>query len=229
MNVLNFILRVLFPPRCLICGVPLSAGVICASCFDRIPRHQTFFCAVCGARLPERKKICHRGAFYLLAAAGQYDDPALRALVHALKFHGVRQAAEPIAELIARYLVDTGTNLEGYLVIPLPLHPRRRNERGFNQTEEIARHLARRISLEVRTDILTRNRHTRPQTGMAGAEERRRNIAGCFSVAHPEDIRGRNIVVLDDVATSGATMGEASRMLKAAGARRIIGLAAARA
>lgn len=229
MNIADFILHVFFPPHCMRCKTPLSAGMMCERCLSSVPRNSTFFCAACGARLPERKKICHAEMPYLLAAAGPYDDPVLKLLIHALKFRGMKNAAEPIADILARYLADAGADLAGYLIVPLPLHRRRRNQRGFNQTEEIARHLARRMHLEIRTDILVRDRHTMPQTETAGVAERRRNIAGCFSVAHPEDIARRDIVILDDVTTSGATLGEAAAALKAAGARRMIGLVAARA
>jgi ComF family protein len=152
-----------------------------------------------------------------------------RCLIHNLKFRGVRDAAKPLAELVAKYLTSIPVDLNDFLLIPIPLSRLRRNERGFNQTEEIARHLTRLVPLRTRTDILTRTRHTKPQTETADVAERRRNVLSCFSVAKPDAIAQKDILLLDDVATSGATLGEAARALKGAGARRIIGVTAAKA
>jgi competence protein ComFC len=115
------------------------------------------------------------------------------------------------------------------MLVPVPLHWQRRNERGFNQTEEIARCLAARLSLALRKDILIRSRRTRPQTGTATITQRKENVLGCFSAVKPAEVCRKNIILLDDVTTSGATLGDAARALKAAGARKIIGLTAAKA
>lgn len=227
--VLKFVSGILFPPRCLACGTSLATGIICGPCLEGIPRFKTLFCAECGARLPNAEKICHKDAPYLLGSAGLYDDPALKLLIHQLKFRGVRRAAAPLADLLTRYLADIAVNASEFILVPLPLSRRRRNERGFNQAEEIARHLAERLPLNIRNDILARSRHAKPQTETASAAERQRNILGCFSVIRPDAVFHKNIIVLDDVTTSGATLGEAARTLKAAGARKIIGLTAAKA
>jgi ComF family protein len=229
MKCLDFILKAIFPPHCLACGTSIAAGAMCKACLDGIPRYQTFFCANCGARLPGTEKVCHPSADYILGSGGPYDNAALKLLIHHLKFRGVRDTAEPLADLLAHYLADIAIDTSGFLLIPLPMHRKRWNERGFNQTEEIARCLAKRLPLRIRSDILARNRHAKPQTKTANAAERRRNIIGCFSVVKPDDIRRKDIILLDDVTTSGATLGEAARTLKAAGARKIIGLTAAKA
>ena len=221
--------EILFPPHCLACSTGIATGVICGPCLEKIPRFKTLFCAKCGARLPAAKKICHQNTSYILGSAGPYDDPTLKLLIHFLKFRGVRRAAEPLARILARYLTDIGITANEFILIPLPLSRRRRNERGFNQAEEIARQLATHLPFRMRNDILKRNRHTKPQTGTATAAERRLNVFGCFSVTKPGDVFRKDIIVLDDVTTSGATLGEAARALKAAGARSIIGLTAAKA
>jgi ComF family protein len=166
---------------------------------------------------------------YLLGSAGPYDNATLKLLIHNLKFRGVRQAAKPLAVLIARYLgkipIDTGK----FILIPLPLSCKRRNERGFNQAAEIAKYLAEYLSIQIRSDILMRNRNTKPQTETKNAAERQKNILGCLSVSKQRDIFRKDILLLDDVVTSGATLGEAARALKAAGARKIIAITAAKA
>jgi ComF family protein len=226
---LKFISGILFPPRCLACDATLGAGIICEPCFEKIPRFKTLFCAECSARMPGMRKTCHRDTPYILGPACPYDDPTAKLLIRQLKFHDVRQAAEPLAGLLARYLADIAINTSEFILIPMPLSRRRRNERGFNQAEEIARRLAERLPLNIRNDILARSRHAKPQTETTNAAERQRNILGCFSVVRPDAVFRKDIIILDDVTTSGATLGEAARTLKAAGARTIIGLAAAKA
>lgn len=229
MKCIAWALKILFPPRCLACGAPLAAGVICGSCFKKIPLFKTLFCARCGARLPGIKKICHTDAAYLLGSAGPYDNTTLKLLIHHLKFRSLRSAAIPLAELIEHYLADMAIDLGGFMLIPLPLHRRRQNARGFNQAEEIARCLAERLSLPLRNDVLIRSRRTEPQTETANIAQRKENVFGCFSVVKPSDICRKNIILLDDVTTSGATLGDAARALTSAGARKIIGLTAAKA
>jgi ComF family protein len=229
MKFIEFILRILFPSHCLACSASLASGTMCEPCLAKISRYKTLFCAVCNARIPGTNPICHRSNFYLLGSAGPYDDALLKLLIHSLKFRGMRRAAAPLADLIARYLADLAIDVSDYLLIPLPLSRRRKNERGFNQAEDIARHLAERLSLRIRTDILVRIRHAKPQTKTGNAAERRRNILGCFAVVKPDATQGKNIILLDDVTTSGSTLREAARALKIAGARKIIGLTAAKA
>ncbi len=233
MKYIDFILKILFPPRCLACSRAIPAGVMCKPCLEKIPRYRTLFCARCGARLPGTnfgaKKICHRDTDYLLGSASPYDDSTLKLLIHHLKFRGVRRAAEPLADLIAQYLRSTEVDFSEFILIPLPLSRRRKNQRGFNQAEEIARHLVEKISLPMRCDILARTKNTKPQTETVNAAERQQNILNCFSVIKPDGVYRKDIILLDDVTTSGATLGEAARMLKAAGARRIIGLTVAKA
>ena len=223
------VLRILFPPHCLHCGKALSVGVICEDCLAGIPRHTTLFCARCGARLPDAKKICHRDAAYLLGSAGPYDHPALKCLIHNLKFRSIRGAAEPLAGLIAEYLAAAAIDPNNFLLIPVPLSRERRNERGFNQAEEIARHLGELLSLHARTDILARTLNTKPQTETKNIAERRRNVLACFSVIKPDDVAKRDILLIDDVTTSGATLGAAAHALRDAGARKIICITAAKA
>ncbi len=229
MKCVDIISKILFPPQCLACAVRLDSGVLCESCLEAIPCYTTLFCARCGARSPEARKICHREMPYLLGSAGPYDNATLKLLIHNLKFRGVRQAAKPLAVLIARYLgkipIDTGK----FILIPLPLSCKRRNERGFNQAAEIAKYLAEYLSIQIRSDILMRNRNTKPQTETKNAAERQKNILGCFSISKQRDIFRKDILLLDDVVTSGATLGEAARALKAAGARKIIAITAAKA
>lgn len=168
---------------------------------------------------------------YLLAAATSYETPAVKALVHKLKFRSIRKAAEPLGDLVIRYLEKIDLDLEKFTLIPLPLSRRRFYERGFNQAEAIARRIISAYGgrLMMRGDVLMRSKNTKPQTETTTRKERITNIHGCFTVREAAAVAGKNVLLFDDVTTSGATLLEAARTLKTAGARTIVALVVAKA
>lgn len=221
---------ILFPTRCLGCATFLDRGaVLCAACFDRIPRHPTLFCAVCLARLPDGKKICHVDAPARFGAAVDYGNDAVRALIHTMKFESARRAAEPLADLLIAYARDLRIVPFDAVVVPIPLGKRRENIRGFNQAHLIAERFAAAFALPCRLNTLVRTRETDPQSGTVGSSARHGNVAGCFTVADPNLVRGRHIILIDDVRTSGATLEAAAQALKAVGAGPRLALAVAKA
>jgi ComF family protein len=154
-------------------------------------------------------------------------EGALRTLVHELKYRGRRRVASRLAEEL---LAAPGVRalLEGDAVlVPVPLHPRRRRERGFNQSELIARAIARTTGLAVAEGALVRRTDGPPQAGLSAAE-RRRNVAGAFAVRRRTAVAGRAVVLIDDVWTTGATALACARMLRDAGAAEVRLLAVAR-
>ncbi|MCI0619682.1 hypothetical protein L0Y40_01450 [Candidatus Wolfebacteria bacterium] len=169
-------------------------------------------------------------------AALRYRDPLVRAAVWALKYQRSRRASTLLAEALARELMEhlgdralfeSGTR---YLLAPVPLSPVRLRERGFNQATLLAEALSAlhpELSLTLVPDILIRTRDTAHQTALKRREERIANVQGCFAVPDPKRVRGKDIIVLDDVTTTGATMNEARWVLTDAGARSVITIAAA--
>ena len=227
--------EIFFPRRCLGCGCSLKTGVVCRTCFLGIPLRGTFFCGECGGELPIAMKLCHPGAPCLLGAAGSYDQPVLKALIHHLKFRSAREAAEPLAELMATFVLAALPGIArqpaggGYLAVPIPLSRPRERERGYNQSAEIATRLCAKISLPAAGDLLLKIKHTKPQVETRDVHERQENLLGCFAVADPAVVAGKKILLIDDVTTSGSTFLEAARTLQAAGAKRILAVAAAKA
>jgi len=114
------------------------------------------------------------------------------------------------------------------LIIPIPLHPSRERGRGFNQSEAIAEEISKTLGVKLMTGNLIRIKNTKPQPEIKGLEKRQENIAGCFAVKNPELIKGKKIIPIDDVFTSGSTMNEAVKILRKAGAARVIGLVIAK-
>jgi len=154
---------------------------------------------------------------------GEYAG-ALRRLIHLLKYRGVRTLAEPFGRWLAHALpLDERVDL----VVPVPLHWWRRYWRGYNQAEILAKEIARRTGLLYSGDALRRVRSTPPQAQMT-LSQRRKNVTAAFAVPDAEVVRGKTILLLDDVLTTGATLGACAKALKKAGARRVVALTLAR-
>ncbi len=243
----NFLINLIFPSRCLNCKTYTEHGAaICRACESNIPLNHALFCGKCGARLPAAaparvqraggstkaglpKKICHKDFPYLLGSATDYNNEAVRNLVHGLKFRFIRSASEPLGRLLARYTEELALPLRGYTTIPIPLSPARFRERGFNQSELVSKIFADHFKLPLDTKSLIRIKHAKPQSETRNIVERQENVKKCFAVKHPESLRGTNVVLIDDVTTSGTTLLEAAMALKSAGVKKIIALTAAKA
>ena len=165
-------------------------------------------------------------------AVGAYDG-ALRAIVHALKYEGRRSLAQPLAALMRIRGADMLRGADW--AVPVPLHPSRRRERGFNQAADLARHIGVPVCRALR-----RHRATRAQTGLPAAR-RHGNVRGAFALARGwrgregregqekrEGLEGSVVVLIDDVSTTGATLEACARVLKEAGVREVRALTAAR-
>lgn len=226
---IDFLLDLVFPPKCLNCGDKSGRENICKDCFLKIPINKTLFCGKCFARIPASKKICHQNFPYLLGAAASYDEKAVKNLILALKFKFIKSAALPLGNLLANYFEKISTLKDEFAIIPIPLSRKRQRQRGFNQSELIADAFAAKTKIPLKKGILTKIKETKPQTETKSLNERLLNVQGCFRISAPEKLREKNIILIDDVTTSGATFLEAATVLKKAGVKKIIALAAARA
>jgi ComF family protein len=145
--------------------------------------------------------------------------------IHQLKYSGIAAAASPLAGVMVQGWQRWAAPVD--LVVPVALHPAREHERGYNQSTLLARQFSRQLNLPLREDALARTRDTRPQVGLTRGE-RRRNVSGAFQAA-PALLDGTRILLVDDVCTTGATLGAASEALLAAGARSVYAYCLARA
>ncbi len=229
----NALVDIIFPPICAVCRATVSdlrkTYNLCAECEEKIHLKTGFECAVCGARLPEGKKICHRETPYILAASAKYEDKNLQRLIWQLKYQNQTASARPLVHLMTRYWLELGIKFENALIIPIPLHRRRLKSRGFNQAELLARRFAKKVGFPINTSLLRRVRYLKPQAECKNREERALNIQNCFQVKNSGLVSGKTIILVDDVTTSGATLLEAANVIKKAGSKNIIALVAARA
>ena len=235
-SALDSLVAVLLPSKCRICTQPLlrlRRVPVCDACVSSLQRAQVNACSICGEALdfaspdaPEVCGLCRRAhpEFDFAISFGAYDG-ALRRLVHLLKYERVRPAASILGERLAEVLSEhrfAGDQL--VLLIPVPLHRIKRRQRGFNQSELIARCALRYLNRDryrVQIGNLQRIRATVSQTGLT-RHQRRQNVRGAFVINAPEQVRDRSLVLVDDVYTTGTTLNECARVLRKAGAREVV-------
>jgi len=139
----------------------------------------------------------------------------LKKAINLFKFHGIKRLSEPLSAKI--YNMDLP---EVDMVMPVPLYKKRLRERGFNQSALLGKYLAKRLEVPLNLSLLVRNRDTRPQVGLS-AKERKKNIRNAFEIKGEGMIRGRRVLLIDDVFTTGATARECSKVLRKAGANEV--------
>lgn len=234
-GVARALLHLLLPASCLGCGDPLFSAAplgLCAPCRGKLARVGRSACGVCSGPLDAfeppagyRCGACRERppAFDRLLALWTYRPP-LDAVIQGLKFRRLDYLGRHLALALADSL---GEALDGFdAIVPVPLHWRRRLARGYNQAERIASPLAARLGLPL-LPALRRARRTPPQTSL-GKAERLANLRQAFRVPRPGRVRGLRLLLVDDVATTGATLDMAAAALKRAGAAGVTAVVAAR-
>lgn len=217
-ELLQAFLDFIYPPKCLLCSA--VGDWLCQSCRDGFPLPPPPTCERCGDPVSPGV-ACRRcaGSLRPLASAAHaavYAGSA-RECVRMLKYDGKRLLARPLADAMAFRLRTRGDLQRCDVIVPVALHPRRLRQRGYNQSLWLAEELSALSGLPV-VDALTRTRDTHTQVGLH-ASERESNIAGAFAAA--PGLAGRNVLLLDDVTTTGATARDAARALLASGAASV--------
>jgi len=209
MSLKKLLLNCLFPKKCY--GCETSETWLCKSCFVKIKKYQ--------GQTPRQLTGVND-----LIIAGEYHDPVLKDLIQAFKFNFNKELVVPLAALLYSKISWPHLN-KSYLIIPIPLHRQRLAWRGFNQSELLAKEISTLTGWPINYD-LTKIKKTKEQASLQETK-RLKNQLGVFSW-HGINLAGQNIILLDDIITSGATISQAALVLKQAGAGEIIALAVAK-
>ena len=202
----------LFPERCFGCKKP-----------------DELFCSKCLSDLPP-SSVRRAGFISVIFSASEYDHPALKSAIRALKYRSGRKISDILGAFLAREL-NTDMNIilkEKPLVLAIPMSNNRKRERGYNHAELLAKVVAERLSLSFEPEALKKIKDVAPQAECRSRRERFRNIRDSIGVNMSFDFRGKNILLIDDVSTTGATLNEATRVLKKIGAAKIYAAVVAR-
>ena len=239
-SLLDSALALVYPQACAVCGQSVEShtdGVACSACWNstRVFAGEDTMCWKCGAFTPasisedRRKNVrcgqCDADSYSAARAVGFYES-ALRASILSLKRepHVARRVTQLMLTAQRREPINQAT-----LIIPVPLHPERERERGFNQAAVLARSLSRLSNLRFDEHSVMRRVHTALHRAGMDARARRDSVADAFAIPHPERIAGQSILLIDDVFTTGATASACAAALKEAGATEVFVLTVARA
>lgn len=232
MKIKNFLLDILFPKFCL--GCKTEGTYLCEDCKACLEISENVFCL---CETPQRLSFggkCPKCSFKKLDGlyfALSYRNKMVKKLIHQFKYEPfIKDLSENLTDLIITHFQTLNKyekDFEGKILIPIPLSRKKLKNRGFNQAEEIAKKLSEKLKIPILTNGLIKTKENLPQMELSG-KERQENIKGAFEVIKKEEIQGKKILLVDDVYTTGATMEEAARVLKEAGAKEVFGVVIAR-
>ncbi len=239
MSILSFIVNFIYPPRCSVCNTFLSQkGLICEHCLSKLRELEPPFCRICSAPFygaEEDIHICEdclrkRPHFTSLSSPYVYEGTASTA-VRLFKFQKRAAVGKLLGTLLKEYSLSWWKKIkqkkEEYVIVPVPLAPKRLRQRGFNQSLILARYVSNSLKVPVDYLSLRRTKETLPQS-LLSPKERKKNVKDAFQVKG-DNLKGKRIILVDDVATTGNTLNECAKVLKKAGAVEVRCLVFARA
>lgn len=231
-KIINFLLDVVFPKQCLKCGQ--DDLWLCNQCFDNIKilKHQT--CPICRIKNNgETCKLCLNNTnIDGLLVATSLNKILIQQLIHNFKYKYITDLKLPLSNLLLKVFNNHRNNFiisnaDKYIIIPIPLHKKRLRERGFNQSNLLALNVAKKTKFVYKPNFIYRCKYTETQTKLS-RKERINNIKTAFKLNKSLDFINKNVIIIDDVATSLATLEECAKVLKKVGAKKIWGLVIAR-
>jgi ComF family protein len=212
---LNSILEMLFPSRCIGCN--FRGEILCSNCLDNL-------------------KLVERQTEENIIALYDYRDPIIKKGIWKLKYHHSPYLGKKFGELLCESFLEEIDQLKTFskgssvFVIPIPISKNKHQARGYNQSEIISRafcHFKSDSTFELKNNILFKKINTIPQARLTNRNKRLKNIKGAFEIKNEKQIKGKTIIIIDDVTTTGGTMLEAIKILKKSGAKKVIGFAVA--
>lgn len=224
----KFLLDIFYPKHCVSCGK--HGQFVCIKCVEKIEPVITSTCPECGKiiklgnfcpKCKQKLKVKLSG----IIISARYEIGPTREMIHHLKYSGFIEIADMLGELMVQRIKRENLP-KNTLLVPVPLHKSRESERGFNQSELLAQYISKKTDIPYKNSLL-RDEATPSQVSLSGTE-RRANLEGAFSCADKKSIKGKNILLVDDVTTTYSTLNECAKELISAGAKKVYGLVVAR-
>lgn len=230
------LLDIVLPPICFECK--REGFYICPECSKTLQQFNYFICPICKRRDPDGilDRSCQKKSTLnrFLGAPLPYYKDAVKRIIHSLKYAYVKDLAIPLSEILIEFLAKNNfprlieNRNDKIILIPVPMYEFRKRERGFNQSEEIAKYVSTFYGLPLEKNVLIKTKNTEPQAEIENYEDRAQNIAGVFACKNTDKLIGKITILIDDVYTSGSTMQECARVLKKSGAREVWGITVAK-
>ncbi len=234
------LLDTLFPWQCLNCRQETQNDwPLCENCFKQIKLNSEFICPYCFRQITDWKNphsFCRRKTHLdALGAASNYQNSVLKESIHCFKYQKIINLVNPLSILLKDFLINSfffqnllQNKKEKILVVPLPLHFRKKKERGFNQSELLALKISQFFNLNYSDKSLIRKINNPPQFSLKDINLRKSNVEGIFEIKNKILVQNKIILLVDDVYTTGATLNEAAKILKLNDAKKVIGIVLAK-
>jgi ComF family protein len=218
------LLDFIYPPICPLCSRPIDHdGPVCSSCQDNLLED---FRVTSYGEESHFKYLKEKICFNEVIACWTFT-PQVEALIHIVTYQQGRILGRYLGRIMGEGIREQFPDSSGRVIVPVPLYPVRRRERGYNQSELLSRGIAEIIPMPIDTNVLIRKKQTQTQT-LLSAKERQENVRDAFLIRNGESVVKRHVILLDDIVTTGATMQQCAKLLILAGAASVTGLALAR-
>lgn len=223
-----YLLDIFFPHKCIICGT--FGNYYCDACVETVEKIYTATCPECG-KISKNSKYCTacrnkvKPSINSIAVTCSYQSETVKKLIHDFKYLGITALSECCVDLMYQKLSKQKLS-NNLVIVPVPLHRYKYNRRGFNQSELLARGLSDKLKAPGGNALL-RHRNTRNQVGLK-RHQRLSNLFNAFSCVDPELVIGKEVLLVDDVMTTGTTLNECAKVLRSAGAKKVFGIVLAR-
>ncbi|HNY36091.1 MAG TPA: ComF family protein [Candidatus Pacearchaeota archaeon] len=225
MEYLKAIWDIIFPKKCISCG--REGQYLCEDCLSLISINPFEYC-LC-EKMEKRNKCenCKNKNLDKIMSATSFDNKIVKDAIHKLKYGYIKDLSIPLAFLILSHLKTIDCQIDNsFVIIPVPMHIKKKRKRGFNQSEEIAKLISESTRIKLSTSLI-KTKETKPQMEL-NKSQRIENIKNCFAITNKKEIENKTILLLDDVYTTGTTMNECAKVLKENGVKEVWGLSVAR-
>lgn len=227
----KFLLDFLIPVKCI--GCQKEGAALCEKCSEKIQVFNAPICFSCRKRLPvenfsQNNFLCHpKNRIRCVFVAANYSDPVLKETIQKYKYKNIHELNQLLSSLIIGSLENfvhtiSPEEKNSWVMVPVPLHPKKERSRGFNQSFLIAKIVSEYFNIFLDVTSLKRIKNTSPQAQIKNKDERLKNMEGAFQVSSGSDLKNKNILLIDDILTTGATLDACAKALKIGGAGKII-------